>query len=252
LLKGNLQKRLSALQIFIKAYTCRNSRRVGSKAWCHSHSEESKLKLRHWLLIGLLSSVNAWAGGLDSLETFVKTVKSGRADFTQTVTAPAREGQPGRTKTSAGTFEFQRPGKFKFDYQKPFAQSIVADGRTLWLYDADLNQVTQRPQAQALGSTPAALIAAAPDLKALQADFTLESASDRDGLQWVKATPKNKDGQLQSVQVGFQGDALAALEILDSFGQRSVLKFSKVEVNPSLPASVFDFKPPAGADVVKQ
>ena len=202
----------------------------------YSYCEEFKLKLRHWLLIGLVCSANAWAGGLESLETFVKTVKSGRADFTQTVTAPSREGQPGRTKTSTGTFEFQRPGKFKFDYQKPFAQSIVADGRTLWLYDADLNQVTQRAQAQALGSTPAALIAAAPDLKALQADFTLE----------------NKDGQLQSVQVGFQGDALAALEILDSFGQRSVLKFSKVEVNPSLPASVFDFKAPAGADVVKQ
>lgn len=245
-----------ALQIFMKTYTCFNSPQLGSKpsatARAQRYSEESKLKFRHWLLIGLLSSANAWAGGLESLEAFVKTVKSGRADFTQTVTAPAREGQPGRVKTSTGTFEFQRPGKFKFDYQKPFAQTIVADGKTLWLYDADLNQVTQRAQAQALGSTPAALIAAAPDLRALQADFALEAAAERDGLQWVKATPKNKDGQLQSVQVGFQGDALAALEILDSFGQRSVLKFSKVEVNPSLPASVFDFKAPAGADVVKQ
>ena len=78
------------------------------------------MKMRHWLLIGLLCSANAWSGGLESLETFVKTVKSGRAEFTQTVTAPPREGQPGRTKTSNGTFEFQRPGKFKFDYQKPF------------------------------------------------------------------------------------------------------------------------------------
>ena len=194
----------------------------------------------------------AWAGGMESLETFVKTVKSGRADFTQTVTAPPRDGQPGRAKTSTGTFEFQRPGKFKFDYKKPFAQTIVADGKTLSLFDVDLNQVTQRPQAQALGSTPAALIAAAPDLRALQTDFALEGAPERDGLQWVKATPKSKDGQLQSVQIGFQGDALASLEILDSFGQRSVLKFSKVEVNPSLPASTFDFKAPAGADIVKQ
>jgi outer membrane lipoprotein carrier protein len=203
------------------------------------------------ILIAACAS-GAWAGGMESLESFVKTVKSGRADFTQTVTAPPRDGQPGRAKTSAGTFEFQRPGKFKFDYKKPFAQSIVADGKTLWLYDADLNQVTQRTQAQALGSTPAAVIAAAPDLRALQADFALEGTPERDGLQWVKATPKNKDGQLQSVQIGFQGDALAALEILDSFGQRSVLKFSSVEVNPSLPASVFDFKAPKGADVVKQ
>jgi outer membrane lipoprotein carrier protein len=194
----------------------------------------------------------AWAAGLESLEAFVKTVKSGRADFTQTVTAPPKEGQESRPKVSTGSFAFQRPGKFRFDYQKPFVQNIVADGDTLWLYDADLNQVTQRKQAQALGSTPAALIAAAPDLRALQADFTLEGAADRDGLQWVKATPKSRDGQLQSVQIGFQGEALSALEILDSFGQRSVLKFGKVEVNPSLPPSTFQFKVPSGADVIRQ
>jgi outer membrane lipoprotein carrier protein len=199
-----------------------------------------------------IAATGASAGGMESLEAFVKNVKSGRAEFTQTVTAPPRDGQAARAKVSSGTFEFQRPGKFKFDYRKPFAQSIVADGETLWLYDADLNQVTQRKQSQALGSTPAALIAAAPDLRALQADFTLEAAPERDGLQWIKARPKNKEGQLQSVQVGFQGDALAALEILDSFGQRSVLKFSKVEVNPALPASTFQFKAPAGADVIRQ
>ncbi|MDM0053642.1 outer membrane lipoprotein chaperone LolA [Variovorax sp. J22R115] len=193
-----------------------------------------------------------WAGGMESLEAFVKSVKSGRAEFTQTVTSPPKDGQTSRAKVSTGTFEFQRPGKFRFDYKKPFVQTIVADGETLWLYDADLNQVTQRKQAQALGSTPAALIAAAPDLRALQADFTLDAAPERDGLQWVKATPKTKDGQLQSVQIGFQGEALASLEILDSFGQRSVLKFSNVEVNPALPGSTFVFKTPAGADVVRQ
>ncbi|MBB3179510.1 outer membrane lipoprotein chaperone LolA [Variovorax sp. Sphag1AA] len=203
--------------------------------------------------IGLAAFMaSASAGGLESLEAFVKNARSGRAEFTQTVTSPPKEGQTARDKVSTGTFEFQRPGKFRFDYKKPFAQNIVADGETLWLFDADLNQVTQRKQAQALGSTPAALIASAPDLKALQADFALESAPERDGLQWVKATPKSKDGQLQSVQIGFQGDSLAALEILDSFGQKSVLKFSKVEVNPALPASTFQFKPPAGADVVRQ
>ncbi len=206
-----------------------------------------------WIALCLMSAAaGAWADGLQSLENFVKDAKSGRADFTQTVTAPSRDGQPPRAKTSTGTFEFQRPGKFKFDYKKPFAQTIVADGQSLWLYDVELNQVTQRAQAQALGSTPAALIAAAPDLRALQADFSLESAPERDGLQWVKATPKAKDGQLQSIQVGFQGDALAALEILDSFGQRSVLRFNKVEVNPSLGAGTFAFKAPVGADVLKE
>jgi outer membrane lipoprotein carrier protein len=208
-----------------------------------------KLMLGAWL-ISVASGV--WAGGMESLEAFVKTVKSGRAEFTQTVTSPPKDGQASRAKVSTGSFEFQRPGKFRFDYRKPFVQNIVADGETLWLYDADLNQVTQRKQAQALGSTPAALIAAAPDLRALQADFSLEAAPDRDGLQWVKASPKNKDGQLQHVQIGFRGDALAALEILDSFGQRSVLKFDKVEVNTVLPASTFVFKAPDGADVIRQ
>lgn len=197
-----------------------------------------------------------WADGLESLENFVKTVKSGRADFTQVVTSPPKEGQAPRVKTSTGSFEFQRPSKFKFLYKKPFEQSIVADGQTLWLFDVDLNQVTARKQSQVLGSTPAALIATAVDLRALQADFTLLAAPDKDGLQWVSATPKAKDGQLQTVRVGFKADGkvteLAALEILDSFGQRSVMTFAKVEVNPALAADSFQFKPPAGADVVKQ
>ena len=209
---------------------------------------------RHAAAATLLTLAAPWAmaGGLESLEVFIKSAKTGRADFTQTVTAPTKEGQPARTKTSSGQFAFQRPGKFRFDYQKPFVQTIVADGKTLWLYDADLNQVTERQQAQVLGQTPAALIAAASDLRALQADFTLTDQPERDGLQWVKATPKARDGQLQSVLVGFDGNALAALEILDSFGQRSVLKFSQVELNPALPAGTFDFKVPAGADVLRQ
>ncbi len=202
---------------------------------------------------------SAWANGLNSLEIFIKTVSSGRAEFTQVVTAPAREGQSARSKTSSGTFEFARPGRFKFVYKKPFEQSIVADGQTLWLYDVDLNQVTARKQANALGTTPAALIASAPDLPALQADFTLSAAPDQDGFQWVLASPKAKDGQLQAVRVGFRQSEkaansreLAALEIIDNFGQRSVLSFSKVEVNPALSADTFTFKPPKGADVIRQ
>ena len=198
----------------------------------------------------------AMAGGLDSLELFVKTVKTGRADFTQVVTSPAKDGQAPRAKTSSGTFEFSRPNRFKFIYQKPFEQSIVADGQVLWLHDVDLNQVTQRKQAEALNSTPAALIAAAPDLRALQADFTLADAPEKDGLQWVDAIPKSRDSQLQRIRVGFRpGDktvTLAALEILDSFGQRSLLTFNQVEVNPRLASDTFQFKPPVGADLIRQ
>ncbi len=208
-------------------------------------------------------AINAWASGkndvkngLQSLESFVKTAQSGRATFTQVVTSPAREGQAPVSKTSSGTFEFLRPNRFKFVYEKPFEQTIVADGQTLWLYDTDLNQVTSRKLSSVLNGTPAAVIAAAPDLKRLEADFALSAQPDRGGLQWVLATPKTKDGQLQSIGVGFKasdkGSELAMLEILDSFGQKSVMTFSQVEVNPALAAAAFQFKAPAGADVIRQ
>ena len=204
----------------------------------------------------LLGCSVAMADGLDSLERFIKGARSGRADFTQVVSAPSRAGETGKTRTSSGSFAFSRPDRFRFDYRKPFAQTIVADGVTLWMYDADLNQVTSRKQADVLGSTPAALIASASDLAVLRKDYVLKGEPDKDGLQWVLATPKTKDGQLQSVRVGFRaGDGvpgLVVLDILDSFGQRSELRFAQGEANPALPADLFQFKPPAGADVIRQ
>jgi outer membrane lipoprotein carrier protein len=201
-------------------------------------------------LTGVLPAA-AQTDGLEALENFLRTTRSGRADFTQVVTAPAREGQAPRSKQSAGSFEFQRPNRFRFTYRKPFPQTIVADGQTLWLHDPDLNQVTARRQAQALGSTPAALIATASDLAALRQEFELASAPDRDGLQWVQATPRARDGVLRSVRIGFRGGELAALDIQDSLGQQSALRFGRMEINPALPAETFQFKPPPGADVLR-
>ena len=206
------------------------------------------------LCLSFLLVAQAQADGLLALENFVRIAQSGRADFTQVVTSPPKDGQQPRSKTSSGTFVFERPGKFSFVYEKPFAQSIVADGYTLWMYDVDLNQVTARNQAGALGSTPAALIAAAPNLAALKKDFDLRDVPGQmqDGLEWVEALPKTRDGQLQSVKVGLRGDALAVLEIEDSFGQRSRLTFSSFKLNPALAADAFKFTPPAGADVLRQ
>jgi outer membrane lipoprotein carrier protein len=191
------------------------------------------------------------AGAVDSLENFIRTAKSGKAEFTQVVTGPSRDGQAGRTKTSTGTFEFQRPNRFRFVYRKPFEQTIVADGQTLWLYDVDLNQVTSRKQAKVLGTTPAALIAAAPDLETLKRDFDLTALPDKDGMQWVQATPRAKEGQLTNMKVGFRGTDLAALDILDSFGQRSLLTFNGMQLNAGVAPDAFRFQPPQGADVVK-
>jgi outer membrane lipoprotein carrier protein len=207
-------------------------------------------------LIAAFLSFSAQASGLESLESFIKTVKSGRASFVQTATSPAKAGQAARVKTSSGTFEFIRPNRFRFLYQKPFEQSIVADGQTVWLFDVDLNQVTSRKQAQVMGSTPIALIASAPDVRALQAEFLIaeipSSDKSNEGLQWVVATPRSKDNALRSVRIGFKGNALAVLEMEDSFGQQSVLRFSGFEVNAGVDAALFAFKPPAGADVIRQ
>ena len=210
--------------------------------------------MKHWIAAATLAAISTWAqaDGLTSLEQFMKNSHAGEAGFTQTVTSPAKEGQAPRVKTSSGSFAFQRPGKFKFLYKKPFEQTIVADGSTLSLFDADLNQVTQRQQTQALGQTPAALLASAASLQALKSEFTLSNAPDADGQQWVLATPKLKEGQLKNVKVGFKNEQLTALEIEDSFGQRSVVRFEGLKTLPSLPASVFEFNIPSGAEVIRQ
>ena len=220
-----------------------------------------KLSRRHSLgaalvmLAGMVVPVWVQADGLDALSQFIKQTRTGRAQFTQVVTSPARQGQAPRSKTSSGSFEFQRPGKFRFDYRKPFVQTLVADGQTLWLHDVDLNQVTARNQAQVLGSTPVALLTAASDLDALKVDFGFKNEADRDGLQWVRATPKKTEGQIQSVLVGLRstdkGVELAVLDVQDSLGQRSVLSFSAFELNPSLGIQSFVFRVPAGADVIR-
>ena len=208
-----------------------------------------------WVLAGVAWPAWAHADGLEALSQFIQQTRSGRAQFTQVVTSPTRQGQPPRSKTSSGSFEFQRPGKFRFDYRKPFVQTLLADGQTLWMHDVDLNQVTARNQTQVLGSTPVALLTAATDLEGLKADFTFKAEPDREGLQWVRATPKKADGQIQFVLVGLRtadkGVSLAVLDVQDSLGQRSVLGFSAFELNPALPASSFVFKVPAGADVIR-
>ena len=207
------------------------------------------------LTCGLLNG-SAHAGALDTLSQFMKSTQSGKAHFTQTVTSPPKEGKKGRVKNSEGTFIFLRPQRFRFEYEKPFPQSIVADGQTLWLYDPDIAQVTARSQEKALGSTPASLIASAPDLMSLEKDFKLSEEPNADDLQWVKATPRTQDSQLQLVLIGLSQNAqqaqLSRLEILDAFGQKSVITFDKFEINPaSVNASSFKFTPPQGVENIR-
>jgi outer membrane lipoprotein carrier protein len=186
----------------------------------------------------------AWADAVDTLREFVRDVKSGRAAFTQTVTSP--DGK--RTRTSGGRFEFARPDRFRFAYTTPFEQLIVGDGQQVWIYDPDLQQASVRPMAQALGATPAALLTGS----AIERDFDLAALPARDGLEWVQARPKRTEGStFEVLRVGFAGKQLAAVEIVDGFGQTSVLRFSEVEQGVALPAETFRFAPPAGVAVLR-
>jgi len=204
------------------------------------------MKTLSWmgLTAALLLTGTAQADAADTLRAFVRDVKSGSASFTQTVTST--EGARGRS--SSGQFEFARPNRFRFAYTKPFEQLIVADGNKVWMYDPDLNQASSRRIGDALGATPAALLAGA----SLEEDFTLSAEPSRDGMDWALAKPKQKDGAFQALRVGFRGGVLAAVEITDSFGQRSVLRFADFAANAPVAAERFRFVPPAGADVVEQ
>jgi outer membrane lipoprotein carrier protein len=202
---------------------------------------------RGWLIAALVCAAPmsaTRADAVDSLRAFSRDAKSGRAQFTQTVTSP----DGAKTKTSSGSFEFMRPNRFRFDYAKPYPQQIVADGEKVWLYDPDLNQASSRRIDKALGTTPAALLAGG----AIESDFELAAEPAAQGLDWVRATPKAKDGAFQSLKVGFRAGVLAAVEVLDSFGQRSLLQFSELQTNVSVPADRFKFVPPAGAEVLQQ
>ena len=198
-----------------------------------------------WLLLGLLfAACAARADALDTLKSFVTDVRSGRAAFTQTVTSP----DGAKKRSSSGSFEFSRPNRFRFAYVKPYEQLIVSDGQKVWLFDTDLNQVTVRPYDQALGATPAALLAGS----SLERDFELKALPDEGGLHWAQALPRAKEGSFQSLKIGFLGKALAAIEIVDAFGQRSRLDFTQLEANAALAAERFRFVPPPGADVLAQ
>jgi outer membrane lipoprotein carrier protein len=208
-----------------------------------------------FLMLGGMSISNAWADGIEDLQHFLHEVRSGEASFTQQVISPDGVKQ----QTSVGVFEFQRPNRFRFAYQKPYEQLIVSNGRQVWLFDPDLNQVTIKAFDEAIGATPAALLSGID----LDKNFSLRSLPNQLGVDWVEALPKNKESSFQYLKIGFRNHELVAIEILDAFGQRSKLDFSKLklQLQSSLPhnkndktesAERFNYVPPAGVDVLQQ
>ncbi|MCX7627388.1 MAG: outer membrane lipoprotein chaperone LolA [Methylophilaceae bacterium] len=202
------------------------------------------MMLRVWCLLGaLLLPLACYADAVQRLKTFYQATSSMRAQFKQTVLD--RRGQ--KVQEVSGVMQLLRPGRFRWDYQQPYVQLIIGDGQKVWLYDPELQQVTVRALDQMLGSSPAALLAGSQDIEKL---FQLKDAGRQDALEWVEATPREKDGSFDRVLLGFNGGQLAEMELYDNFGQTTVIEFSKIERNPRLNPKSFSFTPPPDADVV--
>ena len=191
----------------------------------------------------LTLSGSALADAKTRLEAFVDDTKSLKANFTQTVFDNAGR----KTQEASGNLFFSRPGKFRWVYQKPYAQLIVGDGSKVWIHDEDLDQVTVRKLDQALGDSPAALLAGDNNIEKL---FNLKEGGSKDGIEWLEASPKSKEGSFEKVRMGFKGNDLHAIELKDNFGQTTLLRFSNLQRNPAIGASLFRFTPPKGVDVI--
>ena len=195
------------------------------------------------LLVVILAAGNATASSLEQYRAFLNGTQSARAAFEQKVYD--RDGR--LVQDAKGSFVFQRPGRFRWVYDKPADQLIVGDGQRVWIYDRQLNQVTVRRVERALGSTPAALLAGGSGIEAV---FELSDAGSRDGLEWLEAKPRERETGFERVRMGFGRDGLRAMELTDHFGQRTVLRFSNLARNPKVDAGEFRFDPPKGADVL--
>jgi len=196
--------------------------------------------------IALLFFVNAFSQQAlaDSrLQEFISGTRTLSAQFTQVVTD--RTGR--KVQESQGNLHLSRPGKFRWVYVKPYSQVVVGDGSRLWIYDQDLDQVTVRKLDQALGESPAALLAGSNEVEKL---FAFRDAGEADGLSWLEATPRSKEGSFDQVRMGFRDGDILAMEVRDNFGQVTQLRFTGIRRNPRLSADLFRFTPPKGVDVI--
>ncbi|MDH4151097.1 MAG: outer membrane lipoprotein chaperone LolA [Betaproteobacteria bacterium] len=201
--------------------------------------------MRLLLILSLLLPGAAAAAGIDALKTFLGQTQTVKARFAQMVLDKNLK----TLQQAQGVMQFSRPGKFRWDYVKPYEQSIVGDGSRLWIHDKDLNQVTVRKLDRALGASPAALLAGSNDL---ERDYTLSNSGMQNGLDWLDAVPKSRESVFERVRMGFGKSGLEAMELRDQFGQVTVITFTDVERNPRIADGVFRFTPPPGADVITE
>jgi len=204
-----------------------------------------KFKVSSLILFFLvIFPLTSHAEAIAKLKAFISSSRSGQANFTQDVLD--NEGK--KIQAASGNMQFVRPGKFRWNYQKPYEQLIVGDGEKFWLYDADLNQVTVKKLDAALGSSPAALLSGNNEI---ERGFVLKEMGNREGLEWLQATPKTSETSFQQILMAFDGQSnLAIMELHDSFGHKTLLHFTNMQRNPQLSPQLFKFIPPKGADVL--
>ena len=210
-------------------------------------SARSLHRVAVFLIACALAPLPAAATALDQFHTFVTGTRAARGEFTQRlVKADATAAAARVSNASTGSFLFARPGKFIWTYLKPYEQVLQADGDKLYIYDRDLNQVTVRKLGNALGSSPAAILFGSNDLAK---NFSLKEIGLKDGLEWLEATPRSKDTTFEKIGIGLRNGVPEAMELRDSFGQVSLLSFTRFEKNPAFTAEQFRFVTPKGADV---
>jgi len=207
-------------------------------------SHKKRIQWGLFLLSLLLSPLTVAADSAsEKLTVFLQSVVTFKAQFEQTVLSPQGE----VIETAKGQFILERPGKFRWDYLSPYPQEIVADGKRIWFYDVDLEQVTVKSQQEALTDTPATLLSGAmlPEEKYQVTDLTSD-----DGYAWVELIPKDLESNFQSVRFAFDKQGLRQMIMRDSFDQYTRLIFNDVSENVVLEANTFLFVPPKGVDVV--
>jgi len=197
------------------------------------------------MVAGLLACAAAGAASIETLKSFLQQTSSGRAHFAQIVVDKNMK----QLQQATGVMEFARPGKFRWEYDKPYEQTIVGDGSKLWIYDKDLNQVTVRRLDQALGNSPAALLSGSNEI---EKNYNLTNLGNQENLDWIEAVPKAKENAFERVRLGFGTYGLEAMELHDQFGQTTVIKFTALERNPEFSPDTFRFVPPKGADVISE
>lgn len=193
-------------------------------------------------LLAVANPVCAEDAPIGQLKSFLAGSASLAADFKQV--AFDKSGRP--AQNSSGKFYLSRPGKFRWNYQKPFVQEIVSNAGKVWFYDADLEQVTVKQLDDSLGSTPALLLTGQVDI---EEKFILQEQGNDEGMTWVKLSPKNEESGFKYILIGLNGSQLGGMELSDNFGQLTRIYFSNIQLNPKLDDALFNFKAPKGVDV---